>query len=76
MTCILIPDSLVRIMWDVACMFIIMYEMIMIPFRISFVEIDEPIFYKVDLIFDCIFMTDIVLNFNTAIFRKGNVSYF
>lgn len=56
-------------------MFLILYEMIMIPFRIAFSEEDFPVFESIDLVFDFIFMFDILLTFNTAIFKKGNLVY-
>jgi hypothetical protein len=52
-------------------MTIIFYEMIIIPFRISFSLEDLEIYQNLDLAFDFIFMADICLTFNTAIYRKG-----
>jgi hypothetical protein len=67
------PDQPIRVTWDIFCMFIILYEMIMIPFRISFAdESDEFNFLEqIDPIFDFIFLFDIVLNFNTGVYVKG-----
>ena len=63
----------VRICWDLICMFIIIYELIMIPFRLSFEDDSDNLssLEKMDLPFNCIFMFDIFLNFNTSIFVKG-----
>jgi len=55
-------------------MIIIFYEMIIIPFRISFE--DYSFFDNVELSFSTIFLVDIILNFNTAILRKGNLINF
>lgn len=52
-------------------MTIIFYEMIIIPFRISFSNEDFEFFENIDLTFDFVFMTDICLTFNTAIYKKG-----
>ncbi len=54
--------------------------MIMIPFRLSFEEenTSDQLFLglqRVDPVMDGIFMFDIVLNFNTAIYKKGNLIY-
>ena len=67
-------DCNFRISWDIFTMFIILYEIIMIPFRLSF-EDDESgdlvAFTGSDLVIDIIFMTDIFLNFSTTIYDKG-----
>ncbi len=55
------------------CMLIIFYEMIFIPFRISFENENFSIFEKIDLIFDFIFLADITFTFNTAIYKKGSL---
>ena len=41
---IIAPDSDFRVIWDVLCMFLIIYEMIMIPFRLSFEEENNALF--------------------------------
>jgi hypothetical protein len=61
------------VIWDVTCMILIIYEMIMIPFRLSFENEDHSfeILKSIDPVVDFMFMTDILLNFNTGIFYKG-----
>ena len=52
-------------------MLIILYEMVMIPFRLSFENDnskDLDILQEFDIYFDIIFLTDIFLNFNTSIY--------
>ncbi len=52
--------------------------MIMIPFRLSFEEENNSFFdslNSIDIYFDVIFLTDIVINFNTAIYNKGILIY-
>lgn len=80
---VMAPDCTFRVVWDILCMVLIFYEMIMIPFRLSFQEDiphgqevppDQEIFKSFenfDLVFDLIFLTDIMFNFNTAIYQKG-----
>ena len=67
-------DCNFRISWDIFTMFIILYEIIMIPFRLSF-EDDESgdlvAFQGSDVLIDVIFMTDIFLNFSTSVYDKG-----
>jgi hyperpolarization activated cyclic nucleotide-gated potassium channel 2 len=55
-------------------MFIIIYQMIIIPFQMSFDDGTNPAFNKfngLDDDIDYIFLTDIFLNFSTAIYLKG-----
>ncbi len=55
-------------------MLIIVYEMIMIPFRLAFTnESNYNTFAIIDLTFDSIFMLDILLNFNIAVYLRGFV---
>ena len=67
-------DCTFRMTWDIFTMFIILYEIMMIPFRLSF-EDDESgdlvAFTGSDLVIDIIFMTDIFLNFSTTVYDKG-----
>lgn len=35
-TFVMAPDCTFRVIWDILCMILILYEMIMIPFRLSF----------------------------------------
>ena len=69
-------DQKIIIYWEISCMMIIIYEMIIIPFRLAFTSDDLKIFSEVDLIFDIIFMFDIVLNFNTSLYLKGSLPLF
>jgi len=67
-------DCTFRMTWDIFTMFIILYEIMMIPFRLSF-EDDESgdlvAFTGSDLVIDIIFMTDIFLNLSTTVYDKG-----
>ena len=67
-------DCSLRMTWDIFTMFIILYEIMMIPFRLSF-EDDESgdlvAFTGSDFVIDIIFMTDIFLNFSTTVYDKG-----
>ena len=67
-------DCNFRISWDIFTMFIILYEIIMIPFRLSFEDEesgDLVAFQGSDVLIDVIFMTDIFLNFSTSVYDKG-----
>ncbi|EAR85630.2 cation channel family protein (macronuclear) [Tetrahymena thermophila SB210] len=71
---IISPDSPFRITWDISIMMLIIYAIILIPFRVSFDPNDQfSMLVQLDNIFDFVFLGDILLNFNTAIYRKGNL---
>jgi hypothetical protein len=54
-------------------MLLIFYSMMMIPFRMSFEDSGDEwlVFDDIDLVFDFMFLTDILITFNTAIYCKG-----
>jgi hyperpolarization activated cyclic nucleotide-gated potassium channel 2 len=57
-----------KLTWDMLCMILIFYEIITIPFKISFnVDISDTW----DTIVDTIFFMDIALSFNTAYYKDG-----
>ena len=41
---VMAPDANFRVIWDIVCMFMIIYEMIMIPFRLSFEDLELSMF--------------------------------
>ena len=65
---IITPDSSSKLLWDLLCMALIFYEIMAIPFKISFdVEIDA----NWDRFVDIVFILDIFVSFNTAYYSKG-----
>lgn len=69
---VLRPESPIRVAWDIALFFCIIYQAIVLPMRISFeMAFNEPIFYF-EVIVDCMFMFDIIMNFNTGYYYQGN----
>jgi hyperpolarization activated cyclic nucleotide-gated potassium channel 2 len=61
------------LLWDLFCMVFIFYCMMMIPFRMSFQDESDiwMTFESIDTVIDFIFLIDIVVTFNTAIYHKG-----
>lgn len=59
------PEGFFKIFWDLQCMILIIYEIISIPFLISF---DIKISDALDIYIDIAFLVDIFLNFNTAFY--------
>jgi hyperpolarization activated cyclic nucleotide-gated potassium channel 2 len=71
---VLRPDGKFRLVWDLACAILIIYQILMIPFRISFdVSDDLNLLDYIDFCLDLYFMSDIVLNFNTGFYTKGSL---
>lgn len=67
---IISPDSSGKLIWDFLCMLLIFYEILSIPFKISF---DMEISPELGIFIDAAFCFDILLNFNTAIYRNGEI---
>ena len=66
--CILTPTAPIKMKWDIVMLFLILYNVIMVPVRICF-EVEAPpgsIEFWLETCFDMLFLVDIVLNFNSA----------
>ena len=68
---VIYPDSTFKGMWDLVCLISIVYQAIVIPFRLCFNIEAEGSFKTFETIIDAIFMTDIVVTFNTGFYKKG-----
>jgi hypothetical protein len=55
---------------------IIIYEMVIIPFRMAFTSDNSETFTWIDFGFDAFFMLDIILSFNTSIYLRGFSIFF
>jgi hypothetical protein len=67
------PDSTFKTSWDIFGMFLILYEAIFIPYRVSFNIPIEGLFLMFAFFIDCFFITDIAINFYTGFYKKGNL---
>ncbi|CAD8144672.1 unnamed protein product [Paramecium octaurelia] len=64
------PDGSIKLIWDLICLGFVIYEMISIPFQISFeIEISNEI-SNLSL---GVFAFDILLNFNTGVYIDGSL---
>lgn len=66
--CMLTPTAPIKMKWDIVMLFLILYNVIMVPVRICF-EVEAPpgsIEFWLETCFDMLFLVDIVLNFNSA----------
>ena len=67
------PDSVGRAVWDIALFVCIVYQSIMLPMRISFEMATADWLFYLEVCIDIMFMMDIVLNFNTGFYNKGQL---
>jgi hypothetical protein len=67
------PQGTFRTTWDITAMLFLLYNVIVVPFRIAWdmqAPIDQPVFW-IESFFDLFFLCDICVNFRTAVFRHG-----
>ena len=60
------PENDVKKIWDVIIAVILIYSAIVLPYRISFVEVDSNLMVGLDICFDSLFTIDIFLSFFSA----------
>ena len=65
------PNNNYKMTWDLLGFLIIFYQSIVIPYRISFDVPPEDGWYYLEWIMDGVFWADIILSFNTGIYKKG-----
>lgn len=72
---VILPFSRFRRMWDVLTLVLVMYTAIALPLLIAFSESEQsPIGLRVvDVFTDLVFVTDVLINFNTAYVTKDAV---
>ena len=58
-------------MWDLSCLLFIIYQAIVIPFRLCFDYEASGGIYIVESFMDCCFMLDVIITFNTGFYKKG-----
>lgn len=67
------PDSPWRAVWDVSLFLTIIYQAIIMPMRIAFEFKSNDFLFYLDIVIDCMFLFDILLNFNTGFYHKGEL---
>lgn len=68
---VLLPDQTMKALWDLVGLVAILYQSIVVPFRLCFNEEATGGFKVFETIIDITFMIDILFSFNTGFFRKG-----
>ena len=61
------PTNKYKQFWDFIVMLLLIYTALYVPFKVCFVETTSEFGFILDLIVDSLFLTDIVVTFNTAI---------
>lgn len=65
------PDGSMKMIWDFICLILVIYEMITIPLLISF---EYTVSSSFSLFSTCMFVFDIMLNFNTGVYLEGKLN--
>ena len=67
----LLPDDPIKLIWEWVVMVFLLYTFIVTPYSIAF--IDEPVWYIItlDVIVDCVFSVDIIVNFFIAYYDRN-----
>ena len=67
------PDSQGKAMWEIAGLFFIIYQSILIPFRLCFEADAEGTWWYIETSIDICFILDIFVQFNSGFYKKGNL---
>lgn len=67
------PDSTGKAAWEVLGLVFIIYQSILIPFRICFDKEADGVLLVIENTIDVSFMLDILVQFNTGFYSKGNL---
>lgn len=67
------PDSNAKMIWDLLGFVFIIYQSIVIPFRLCFNEPATGVLAGFEIIQDFYFGLDILISFNTGFFSKGKL---
>lgn len=70
---VILPDSLWKVAWDLVGMIFIIYQGIIVPFRICFDSQASGGFAVFELLQDFFFLIDIVLTANSGYYEKGDL---
>ena len=61
------PSNTAKQVWDMVVMLLLIYTAIFVPIKVCFLESSSDVQFIIDLVVDFLFLTDIVLTFNTAL---------
>jgi hypothetical protein len=67
------PETIKKSAWDILGFVFIVYQSIMVPFRISFDSVATGSVYIIEAVQDWYFISDILVNFNTGAYIGGQL---
>jgi hypothetical protein len=67
------PDGNFKSFWDLIGMILVLFEAIVIPYRVAFNVKASASFLTLEYFIDFFFLSDIGLNFYTGFYKKGNL---
>ena len=70
---VILPDSMLRVCWDASLLIIIILQWFIIPFNLAFAISPSGGWYVLEVFMTSMFLLDLVLNFNTGFYAKGNL---
>jgi len=65
------PDDSFRIFWDIMTLIFIMYDLIVMPFELSFGLVEGNFLITMDILLTIFFLLDIIVSFHTAHYVDG-----
>jgi len=68
--CMIYPESSFKNNWDLLISLILIFTSLVFPVRIAFVEEDDQTWQNINLAIDLLFLSDIILNFNSAYYDE------
>jgi len=66
-SCIIHPSNTYKKFWDLVVVILLLYTAFWTPYNICFAKVTSDFQFFLDTIVDSLFLTDIVITFNTAI---------
>lgn len=67
------PGNRFKVLWNLIGVIFILYQAIVIPFVIALELVKNPKLVFIEILQDCFFMIDVILNFNTAYVLEGEL---
>jgi hypothetical protein len=67
---VILPTNKLKQWWDFLIIVLLLYTAIYIPIKVSFIEDSSTSVFVFELIVDILFLTDVVLTFFTAFYKK------
>jgi CRP-like cAMP-binding protein len=67
------PDGNLMMGWNILVMLLMFYTAIIMPYRVSFIEEDDPNWVVLENIIDMVFFSDVLVTLNLAYYDKDNI---